>query len=50
MDFSSQHVLYIIGAFIFAGSVLTTLLLWTLQRDRKAWLDLEKWKSDEAEA
>lgn len=50
MDFSSQHLFYIVSAFIFAGSVLTALLLWTLQRDRKAQLDLEKWKSDEAEA
>jgi|GEM_PF-3337544 len=50
MDFSSQHVLYIIGAFILAGGVLTILLLWTLRADRKAQIDLEKWASDEAEA
>lgn len=50
MDFSSQHLLYIIGAFILAGGVLTILLLWTLHASRKARHDLEKWNSDEAEA
>lgn len=50
MDFSSQHVLYIIGAFILAGGILTILLLWTLHADQKARVDLEKWNSDEAEA
>jgi hypothetical protein len=50
MDFSSHHLLYIIGAFVLAGGILTTLLLGTLRADRKAQLDLEKWASDEAEA
>lgn len=50
MEFSSQHVPYVMGAFIFAGSVLTTLAVWTLQKDRKARLALEKWKSDETKA
>ena len=50
MDFSSQHVLYIIGAFILAGGVLTILLLWTLRADQKAQRNLEEWASDEAEA
>ena len=50
MDFSSQHLVYIIGAFILAGSALTLLLLWTLHNDRKTRDDLDKWTSDEAEA
>lgn len=50
MDLSSPYVLYIIGSFILAGGVLTILLLHTLQVDRQARIDLEKWKSDETEA
>lgn len=50
MDISSPHMLYILGAFAVALITLILLTLWSFQADRKALTDLEKWKSDEAEA